>query len=170
MRNAAKPSTEAHDRAVCRNAADWLAGIVLMVCILSAEIRRRSRLLSQNPINEMLKIMVVVRVYVILCYRWSIFKEKCFFLIEDSDFSQLTKSALFVFAALMIKSQSCCHPYYNHRSPLCGLRLEHFSFSFCTPTEEGDVKRAVAARLVGGGRMLKASTSLRQRGKPLYQV
>lgn len=67
LRNAAKPSAEAHDQAVCRNAADWLAGIVLMACVLSAKIRRRRRLLSQNRINEMLKIMVGVSVYLILC-------------------------------------------------------------------------------------------------------
>lgn len=36
---------------------------------LSAQIRRRRRLLSKNPISEMLKITLVVRVYLLLCFK-----------------------------------------------------------------------------------------------------
>lgn len=36
---------------------------------LSAQIRRRRRLLSKNPISEMLKITLVVHVYLLLCYK-----------------------------------------------------------------------------------------------------
>lgn len=52
LRNAAKPSAEAHDRAVCRNAVQWLRGIALTACVLSGKIKCHAGLPSKKLINK----------------------------------------------------------------------------------------------------------------------
>lgn len=68
LRNAAKPSAEAHDRVVCRNPVQWLRGIAPMSCVLSGKIKPHGGLPCKKLINTKIAV-VVVSVCLILCYK-----------------------------------------------------------------------------------------------------